>query len=119
MAQLCQDYLEFRRRDAEVLAIAPDHAKALAFYWQREGLPFPGLADEDHAVADRFGQRVKLLRFGRLPALLLLDKEGRIRYQHYGQSMSDIPQNAAILALLDQLNGEPPAAPERDTRGRT
>ena len=43
---------------------------------------------------------------GRMPALLVVDKGGRIRYAHYGHSMSDIPDNREILDLLDALNSE-------------
>jgi len=39
-----------------------------------------------------------------MPAVLVVDKAGQIRYQHYGESMSDIPLNQEILNLLDELN---------------
>jgi peroxiredoxin Q/BCP len=35
---------------------------------------------------------------------LIVDKAGMARFVHYGHSMSDIPENAEVLALLDQLN---------------
>jgi hypothetical protein len=35
---------------------------------------------------------------------MLVDKKGNIRYQHYGDSMRDIPENALILAMLDKMN---------------
>ena len=104
MAQLRQDYDQFVERDAEVIVIGPDKADAFTRYWKKETLPFIGLPDPSHQVADRYGQQVKLLRFGRMPALLVIDKQGVIRYRHYGGSMSDIPNNDEILNLLDQLN---------------
>jgi len=39
-----------------------------------------------------------------MPALIVIDKAGQIRYRHYGDSMRDIPANDEILSLLDQLN---------------
>jgi hypothetical protein len=39
-----------------------------------------------------------------MPALVVIDKRGRVYDQHHGNSMSDIPPNAQILALLDELN---------------
>ena len=45
-----------------------------------------------------------MLKAGRLPALMVIDKAGQIRYRHYGNSMRDIPPNQAILDLLDRLN---------------
>jgi peroxiredoxin Q/BCP len=72
--------------------------------WDKERLPFVGLADPEHSVADRYGQEVKLLRMGRMPALIVVGKDGVIHYHHYGDSMRDIPPNSEILALLENLN---------------
>jgi len=38
-----------------------------------------------------------------MPALMLVDSDGYIRYQHYGTSMADIPENALVLKLLDKM----------------
>jgi peroxiredoxin len=104
MAQLRQDYPEFTKRDAEVVVVGPDDADAFADYWSREKLPFVGLPDPRHSVLKLYGQEVRLFKFGRMPAQAIVDKQGRVRYVHYGQAMSDIPDNAELLALLDQLN---------------
>ena len=106
MAQLRQDYQKFVDRGAEVVVVGPDGEKAFQNYWQKEGLPFVGLADPSHTVAQRYGQEVKLLRLGRMPALMVIDKAGQVRYAHYGGSMSDIPPNAEILGIVDELNQE-------------
>ncbi len=42
---------------------------------------------------------------GRVPALLIVDKTGNIRCQHYSDSMEDIPENELVLSLLDKING--------------
>lgn len=104
MAQLRQDYTEFVTRGAEILVVAPEKLDAVRAYWQNEGLPFVGLADPDHRVARLYGQQVKWLKFGRMPALVVIDKRGRVHYRHYGGSMSDIPSNNSVLAMLDELN---------------
>jgi len=57
-----------------------------------------------------YGQQVKLTKLGRMPASLLIDKDGYIRYQHYGESMSDIPENQLVLSLIDELNNTDPDA---------
>ena len=106
MAQLRQDYQEFVDREAEVVVVGPDGAQAFQNYWQKEKLPFVGLADPTHTVAQRYGQEVSLLRFGRMPALMVIDKAGQVRYAHYGGSMSDIPPNVEILGVVDELNQE-------------
>jgi peroxiredoxin Q/BCP len=104
MAQLRQDYLKFVAEEAEILVIAPEVKTALARYWEKEALPYVGLPDPDHTVANLYGQKVKLLKMGRLPALVVIDKAGQIRYRHYGNSMGDIPANDQLLALLRELN---------------
>lgn len=43
---------------------------------------------------------------GHMPAQLIVDRNGMIRHKHYGNAMSDIPENGDILAKIDQLNGE-------------
>jgi len=112
MAQLRRDYQEFAVRDTVVAAVAPDDAKALRAYWQRRRLPFVGLADPDHRVAELYAQEVSILRLGRMPAMFVVDRDGTVRYEHHGASMHDIPPTAEVLRVLDELASEAPR-PER------
>ena len=104
MAQLRRDYSEFEARDVIVVAVGPEDAAAFAKYWEKESLPFIGLPDPTHSVLKLYGQQVNLFKLGRMPAQVLIDKDGVARYVHYGHSMSDIPENAEILGLADELN---------------
>ena len=106
MAQLRQDYQELVNRNTEVIAIGPEDAKSFADWWHNEHMPFTGIADPRHIVANMYGQQVKLLKFGRMPAMVIVDKQGKIRYRHYGESMSDIPSDEDVLTLLDELHKE-------------
>jgi peroxiredoxin len=103
---LRRDYKKFVDRDTEVLSIGPEDQEAFKDYWEKEKLPFVGLADPDHKVADRYGQAVRLLKLGRLPSQLIVDREGTIRSRHDGGSMRDIPQNKEVLAELDRIRAE-------------
>ncbi len=67
-------------------------------------MPFIGLADPDHRVARIYEQEVTLLKFGRIPVQVLIDKNGIYRYVHYSRSMSDIPSNQIILKRLAEIN---------------
>ena len=101
-----QDYGDFVARDAEVLVVGPDGPRAFQRTWEKEAFPFPGLADPQHTVADLYHQQVNAIKLGRMPAVLVVDKAGQIRYEHYGESMSDIPLNQEALQVLEQLNRE-------------
>lgn len=106
MAQLRQDYQEFVNRQAQVIVVGPENAKAFAEYFVKNDLPFIGLPDPQASVLKLYGQEVNLFKLGRMPAQVIVDKAGMARFVHYGHSMSDIPQNAELLELLDQLNKE-------------
>lgn len=101
-----QDYDEFVKRGGEVIAIGPESEEAFSKWWHEHDMPFVGLADPDHSVSKLYGQQVKIFKLGRMPAQLIVDKKGMLRYKHYGTSMSDIPENVDILAILDGLNKE-------------
>ena len=51
-----------------------------------------------------YGQEVNLFKLGRMPAQVIVDKNGTARYVHYGHSMSDIPENSELFEMLDKLN---------------
>ncbi len=106
MAQLRRDYDKFTDRGAEVIAVGPEKTKSFAEFWSGHEMPFPGIPDPEHKIAKLYGQQVKPLKLGRMPALIVIDKEGRVRYGHYGDSMSDIPTDEDILAMLDGFNKE-------------
>ncbi len=105
MAQLRQDYKDFVDRDTEVIAVGPDSQKAFVDFWEENEISFVGLADPDHKVAKMYDQEVNLLKFGRIPAQMLIDNQGIVRYVHYSNSMSDIPDNVDMLNLIDEING--------------
>jgi peroxiredoxin len=107
MAQLRQDHHEFVRRGAQILVIGPDEPSAFARYWQENDLPFVGLPDPSHGVLKQFGQEVNLFKLGRMPAQVVVDREGVARFIHYGHSMEDIPPNTEILEILDSLESVP------------
>ena len=65
-----------------------------------EDFPFIGLPDPEHIVQKLYGQEVKPLKLGRMPAQVLVDKHGIVRYAHYGNSMADIPSNKEIMNLI-------------------
>jgi peroxiredoxin len=104
MAQLRQDYDRFVERGAVVIVVGPEDAQAFRRYWQAEGLPFIGLPDPTHSVLKLYGQEVKLFKLGRMPAQVIIDRQGMARFVHYGHAMDDIPSNAELFSILEGLS---------------
>ena len=100
MAQLRQDYQRFFKLDTEIVVIGPEDAESFQKYWKKEDLPFIGLPDPKHKILKLYGQEVNLFKLGRMPAQMLIDKPGMLRYVHYGHSMADIPLNEDIMHLI-------------------
>ncbi len=99
MMQLRQDYQRFKQLDIEIIVIGPEGAQSFQRYWQKESLPFIGLPDPEHTVLNLFGQEVKLFKLGRMPAQILVDASGILRYANYGRSMADIPSPEEIIKM--------------------
>ena len=104
MAQLRQDFAEFEKRQTVILVAGPEDAEGFKAYWSQHNLPFIGLPDPKASVLKLYGQEVNLFKLGRMPAQVLIDKEGIARFVHYGHNMSDIPSNEEILGLVDEIN---------------
>jgi peroxiredoxin Q/BCP len=104
MAQLRQDYSKFTQLDSEVVVVGPEGKNAFKRYWTENELPFIGLPDPRHQILKLFGQEIKVLKFGRMPAQTIIDNQGIVRYLHYGHSMSDIPENKELLRIISEVN---------------
>jgi peroxiredoxin len=100
MAQLRQDYPRLKEDGVEVVVVGPEQPSEFKKYWQENSLPFRGLPDPDHSVIKLFGQKVNLFKFGRMPAQVLIDRAGIVRFVHYGKTMADIPPVQAVLTSL-------------------
>ena len=100
MAQLRQDSDKLAKLDIEVLVVGPENSDSFRKYWKKESLPFKGLPDPDHSIMKLYGQEVKIFKLGRMPAQMLIDKSGILKFVYYGNSMSDIPDLSEIEKAL-------------------
>jgi peroxiredoxin len=100
MAQLRQDYQRFVELNTDIIVVGPEDSESFQKFWGREALPFIGLPDPGHKVLKLYGQEVSLFKLGRMPAQMLIDKAGILRYVYYGHSMSDIPATKDVMALI-------------------
>lgn len=103
MAQLRQDHAEFLKRQTTIIVVGPENNEAFQKYWEEHDLPFLGLPDPEHRVLKLYGQQIKIFKYGRMPAQVLVDKKGLARFVHYGDSMSDIPEDKNLFKLIDSL----------------
>ena len=60
--------------------------------------------DESKKVSKMLNQQVKITKLGRMPGLLIVDKQGIVQYAYYGDSMKDIPENDAVFKELEKIN---------------
>lgn len=61
---------------------------------------YPLLLDPEKTVVTSYGQEFKLLKFGRMPGLLVIGANREVLYVHYGKSMKDIPTNAELFPVI-------------------
>jgi peroxiredoxin Q/BCP len=74
---------EFAGTGAVVLGVSPDSVESHRRFRDKYGLPFPLLADEDHAVAEAYGAWGEKTRYGRTSVGLIrsgfvIDAEGNL-----------------------------------------
>lgn len=97
-----EEYDRFLAQDFIIFVIGPEGPRRFKKVWEEEQYPFIGFPDYKHKVADLYGQKVKLLKLGRMPAIIIVDKQGLIRYVHFGDDMADIPKNEDLLTVLEE-----------------
>ena len=108
MAQLRRDFSKFEQSGTTIVVVGPEGARAFSSYWRKNDLPFIGLPDPEHRVLKLYGQEIKLFKYGRMPAQVLVDRQGMARFIHYGHDMTDIPSTEEMLGLIASLEDHPP-----------
>lgn len=111
MAQLRQDFQKFVDADCVILVVGPENKDDFKAYFVKENLPFIGMADPEHHVLKLYGQQIKIYKYGRMPAQMIIDKKGIVRFVHYGDDMTDIPSDDEVLQVIAGLNAEAAAPP--------
>jgi peroxiredoxin Q/BCP len=91
-------------REAEVWGVSVLGTASKAAFKRKFGLPFVLLADEDHAVAERYGTWVEKSNYGRTymgiqRATFLVDPDGRIA--HVWPRVKPDAHAAEVIAAID------------------
>ena len=85
-AEACEfrdSWAAVKRQGAVVLGVSPDGVKSHGKFKEKYDLPFPLLADEDHAVAEAYGVWGEKSMYGRkyfgiLRTTFIIDEAGRV-----------------------------------------
>jgi len=93
----------FAGADAVILGVSPDPVKAVAKFKEKYALPFTLLADEDHAVAEKYGVWVEKSMYGKTymgvaRTTFILSPEGKIT--HIFPKVKVEGHSAEVLAAL-------------------
>jgi peroxiredoxin Q/BCP len=84
--------------DTEIIGISPDKPEKLAKFDAKYSLGFTLLADEDHAVAEKYGVWGEKKNYGKtymgiIRSAFLIDEKGKIEQAWYKVSPKDTPTN--------------------------
>jgi len=94
---------KLKNLNTEIYAITADrfeNARRLELHYTKSA--FPIFFDRKHEVVRMLHQEVKIFKLGRLPAVLIVDVEGTIKWTYYGSDFRDIPTNKEIFEALEK-----------------
>jgi peroxiredoxin Q/BCP len=103
MMQLHHEQNEFDKRNTKIIIVGPDNKEAFNKFFTSNEYTFIGIPDAKNSILKTYGQEINIFKLGRMPAQVLIDKEGLARFVYYGHSMSDIPVNKDVLKLIDEI----------------
>jgi peroxiredoxin Q/BCP len=82
-------YDRFRERGVEVIGVSPDTVESHVKFKSKYELPFPLLADPDHAAAEAYGVWAEKTNYGKkymgiVRSTFVIDPEGKVEKALYG-----------------------------------
>ncbi len=90
--------------DGFLYPILADNEKNAQKMEQKYARNYAIFYDQKNKIPKLLKQQVKLLKLGRMPGLLIIDKQGIIKYAYYSDNMHDIPSNEELLGELRNIN---------------
>jgi len=98
---------DYAKAGATVLGISPDPVAKVKKFHDKEGLNFPLLADEDHAVAETYGVWVTKKLYGREylgneRTTFIIDSNGKVA--EVLRKVKPAEHDALVLAALEQTS---------------
>lgn len=105
IVRLAKEIEKFEQLNTEIYAITADrfeNARRLELRYAKR--KFPIFFDRTREVVKLLHQEVWILRLGRMPAILILDKKGIVQWAYYGDSMRDIPSNKTLFEVIEKIS---------------
>ena len=100
MSQLAHAYPRFQAAGVALAMLSPDSVKRARQLAEQTAAPFPVLSDMDDDTTVAYN----LFEDGiALPATVLVDATGQVRWQYVGQKPSDRPSPEMLLASVGRL----------------
>jgi hypothetical protein len=106
MGQLRQDFEKFQDKNTILPVVEPEEVHVFVRYLQENNHPPKRLLNPKHSGLKQYGQEIKLFKFGRIPAMGIVDMQGMVRFVHDGHSMFGISKNTDFMAALQIQNQE-------------
>ncbi len=100
------DLSKFNKAGASIVVVGKHTTEQMNNFWKKNKLPFTGIPDPERGLANLYKQQFKALKLGTMPAMFVVNKDGKITFLHYSSSMSDIPANAAVLDEVKKLKNQ-------------
>lgn len=103
---LRDNWAALERAGAVVLGVSPDSPERHAAFRAKYDLPFALLADEDHAVAERYGAWGEKSMYGKkymgiIRSAFLIDEQGKVEAAWPKISPKDTPKNLLKALAAD------------------
>ena len=101
MSQLAHEYHLFQEAGVALVMLSTDSLMRARQLAKQTAAPFPVLSDGDDATTVSYNLFENGLA---LPATVLVDRGGRVRWQYVGQTPSDRPSPEMMLAAVARLS---------------
>jgi len=99
-------YSQFADRGAQIVGISVDAMDRNRAMIAKLRLPFHLLSDPDGALLQHVSIWNAEARIA-VPAIVVVDRSGSVRYQYVGEDFADRPGDDVIFAALDAARSEP------------
>lgn len=93
----------FKSLGANIAVVVRDNEKKVKDFWTKNKLAYIGIPDKEKKLGELYKQQWNLIKLGLMPAMFVIDTEGKIHFAYYSSNMKDISANAKVFEVLKQL----------------